>query len=133
MSLEYGFDGMYLVSQKSFYRDKVDFNNTFIYEPVTSAWGRKKAWDGRLKKYLHISLKSKKVAKYIYDYDKVWQSIIKRTKSGKGIPGCFVKYDDTPRRGKNAELIINETPEKFQNIFANSTEFAVKTIRTFCF
>jgi hypothetical protein len=84
---------------------------------VTSAWGRKKAWDGRLKKYFNITIKIKKETKYIYDYDKVWKKILKSARVGRNIPGCFVRYDDTPRRGKNAELIINESPEKFEKYF----------------
>ena len=34
--------------------------------------------------------------------------------SDRDIMGDFVRYDDTPRRGKEAMIILGETPEKFQ-------------------
>ena len=117
LARKYGFDGMYLMSQRSFFREKIHLDNTFIYEPITSAWGKRKAWQEKAKKYLHIEIKNDGPARYVYEYDKVWKRILENTIATDCIHGCFVRYDDTPRRGKNAGIIINETPEKFQNYF----------------
>ncbi|NMM65092.1 glycosyl transferase [Clostridium sp. P21] len=51
----------------------------------------------------------------IEDYDQLCDAIINRKpKSEKSIPGMFVGWDNTPRRGKNATVCTNSTPEKFK-------------------
>lgn len=132
-----GFPDLYLISQKSFSREKIKFNKTFIYEPIRSSWGMKKMIESKLKEKFKIEIKSKDAVKYLYNYEYVWKKIIKRTKRnrGKAIPGCFVQYDDTPRRGKKAAVIVGANPEKFKYYFTkfyklcclNNVEFALIT------
>ena len=31
------------------------------------------------------------------------------------MPGAFVRYDDTPRRGKNSSIVIGENPNDFEH------------------
>ncbi len=49
------------------------------------------------------------------DYDKVWKDILRlRPHSGKSVPGAFVDWDNTPRRGKTGSAYTGVTPEKFK-------------------
>lgn len=50
----------------------------------------------------------------IEEYDDLCQEIIKRKPdSDKAIPGMFVGWDNTPRRGKKGRVCVGATPEKF--------------------
>lgn len=52
------------------------------------------------------------------DYNYLWKKIInrKRTYSGKEIyKGCFVGWDNSPRKGRNSMIVKNNTPENFKN------------------
>lgn len=126
-----GFSGMYLISQKSFYKEKVHLNNTFIYEPITSAWGKKKSWNEKIKKYFHIEFKNQGPAKFIYDYERVWRRIIRNTRKTSCIHSCFVRYDDTPRRGKNAGVIVHDTSELFGKYFRQFYQICSKKAEPF--
>lgn len=53
-----------------------------------------------------------------YDYDRVWKNILNRKPdSNKSIPGAFVDWDNTPRRGKNGSVVCGANPEKFGKYF----------------
>ncbi len=50
------------------------------------------------------------------DYDNLWNKIIKRKRKYNGKPifkGCFVGWDNSPRKGKNSMIVKGATPEKF--------------------
>lgn len=48
-------------------------------------------------------------------YDKAWEAILKRKPaSEKNIPGAFVGFDNSPRRGNEAKIYDGATPEKFE-------------------
>ena len=57
--------------------------------------------------------------KTIRSYDKDWNTIlnIKHNDYSKYIPGAFVDWDNTPRRGRAGKLILGASPEKFENYF----------------
>lgn len=57
--------------------------------------------------------------KTLRDYDNDWEKIlsIKHDDYSKYIPGGFVDWDNTPRRGKSGKLILGATPEKFEKYF----------------
>ena len=98
----------------------ISLKKQFIYEPPASSWGKRMSLEGRIKKYLHLELPSNGPVKYFYDYDKVWKKIIKQ--AGKRfrqnlIIGCFVNFDDTPRRGQSARIIHSGSPKKFGRYF----------------
>lgn len=114
--MQKGYDGMFFIVQKAPFLNKKIFENQFIYYPL-AVWNRKRAIKNLLKKY--IGLKEKKYL-HIYDYDKCWKKIIKeakRYKQKKIFYSALVKYDDTPRRGANANIFIGNTPEKFEKYF----------------
>lgn len=54
----------------------------------------------------------------LVNYDKVWQQILKRKPtSEKYIPGAFVDWDNTPRRGSKGSIFVGASPEKFEKYF----------------
>ncbi len=61
-----------------------------------------------------------KTVKMIRSYDKDWETIlnIKHDDYSKYIPGAFVDWDNTPRRGRAGKLILGATPEKFERYFS---------------
>ena len=113
LAKKHGFKGMHMVYRDDKIVQLPDGVNRFTYEPASSAWGGflERACE-KIAKYLKLKPHLK-----IYDYDKVWKTIIEKTKSindSNHWPGAFVTYDDTPRRGIRGKVVINETPEKFQ-------------------
>ena len=57
--------------------------------------------------------------KTLKDYDEEWNKIlnIKHDDFSKYIPGGFVDWDNTPRRGRLGKVILGATPEKFEYYF----------------
>ena len=52
----------------------------------------------------------------ISNYDEVWKTILnERINDKKYIPGAFVAWDNTPRRGHAGRVITGSTPVKFKN------------------
>lgn len=109
LAIQDGYPGIYFISAAGFSRKRLDMD--FRYEPfnVTSPFD-----------YIKRHLMKKKNLK-IYNYDKVWKKILFNAyflRSSKTIYGGFVGYDDTPRRGNKANIIVGQTPEKFKKYFA---------------
>lgn len=51
----------------------------------------------------------------IYDYDEIWQRILKREpKKNNIVPGAFPAWDNTPRKGIDGIVYYKATPEKFE-------------------
>lgn len=51
----------------------------------------------------------------IYSYDDLWKEILTREpRNEKSVPGAFVDWDNTPRRGLKGWLVSGVTPEKFE-------------------
>lgn len=53
-------------------------------------------------------------------YDELWQKIIKRTRTYSGKPiirGCFVAWDNSPRKEKNSMIVRGASPEAFERYF----------------
>ncbi|WP_416327773.1 glycoside hydrolase family 99-like domain-containing protein [[Eubacterium] hominis] len=51
------------------------------------------------------------------DYDYIWNKIINRKRTYNGIniqKGCFVKWDNSARKGHNCMIVKNDTPDKFK-------------------
>ena len=56
----------------------------------------------------------------IEEYDDVWQEIIdQKPLTSKSIPGAFVRWDNSPRFGKEATIVKGETPDKFRKYLSN--------------
>lgn len=61
----------------------------------------------------------------IYDYDEVWRRIVTRKVEKDNIfPGAFPAWDNTPRRGKNANVFYKATTEKFKFYFSEQVKKA---------
>lgn len=68
-------------------------------------------------KYLKLDLRYVGAEGLIkFDYDNIWQYILNmKPVSPKSVPGAYVNWDNTPRRGSKGIVHLNVTPEKFQN------------------
>lgn len=51
-----------------------------------------------------------------YNYDKVWRAVLDRHGEEKEsiIPGAFVDWDNTPRRGSKGTVFLGASPQKFE-------------------
>lgn len=86
----------------------------FDYEPCTHGWlGKSKGQRVVYKFRDYCRLKFKLLKKY--SYSAVWNRIIKDVSDDKHyLPGAFVRYDDTPRRGRKSSIVTGEKPELFE-------------------
>jgi len=52
-------------------------------------------------------------------YDEAWNRILTRNpETEKNVPGAFVGWDNTPRKGERGEIFVGDTPEKFEKYLA---------------
>lgn len=113
-----GFDGVYICTQKSYFVKAHAVDAQFVYQPTYSSWGLSAKIKAKVKQYLKLS-KNNKLKKY--NYENCWKKIINDTKVlplNRVIPGCFVGYDDTPRRGARGRTVLYQTPELFGQYFS---------------
>lgn len=75
-----------------------------------------------IEKYLGVSTGGMYLSKInkdnvsLYDYDEVWEQILNsEPQSSKSIPGAFVNWDNTPRKGVRGSAVVGFTPDKFRN------------------
>ncbi len=62
----------------------------------------------------------------IFDYDKVWQNILKRKPCNINIyPGAFTSWDNTPRKGNKSWIFFESTTKKFKKYFKKQVEHAL--------
>ena len=48
-------------------------------------------------------------------YDEAWNKILNRKpETEKNVPGAFVGWDNSPRKGERGEIFVGDTPEKFE-------------------
>ena len=51
----------------------------------------------------------------LVDYDKVWEAVLSRKINGnKYVPGAFVNWDNSPRRGELGKIFTGASPKKFE-------------------
>lgn len=73
----------------------------------------------------NISAKLTRKTLQLEDYDELCKEIINRKPdSEKSIPGMFVGWDNTPRRGKSGRVCVGSTPEKFGKYLKQEIENA---------
>ncbi len=130
-----GFDGITVVSQSSRGRldgkplpkgidYRIDYEPQYAYSllkqqshPTLRKLKRKTAI--LLKKYFNSNIldgvgRQQKLA--VYDYDEVWKKILTLTpQDDREIPGAFVDWDNTARKGERGFVINGATPEKFKS------------------
>lgn len=112
-----GFPGIKFLSAATFSRKRIDLE--FRYEPFNVCTPMD---------YFKRKRKLKQELK-IYDYDKVWKKILfnaRFARNKKTILGGFVRYDDTPRRGDKANIIVGDTPSKFEYYMSKLIEISKK-------
>lgn len=51
----------------------------------------------------------------IYSYDEIWKNMILREDRDQVYRGIFPAWDNTPRKGKNADVFYGSSPQKFDN------------------
>lgn len=110
-----GFNGIQIVYRNlEFKHIPCDFLK-FNYEPGFSGW-TKNGLISRVENKLKLLLRVPKKLR-IFDYDVVWKKIIANAKLQQNnniYAGCFVRYDDTPRRGNQGIIVKGESPQKFK-------------------
>lgn len=61
----------------------------------------------------------------VFDYDEIWNFILNmKPVSPKSLPGAFVDWDNTPRRGENGIVYKGASPEKFQDYLIKQIKHA---------
>lgn len=111
------------------YKEKL-FNYAIEYQPnwtlalkdLTKLKIAKKQFLTFVEKKMKINLREKmqKTKKLnVVEYDEIWKFILNsKPQTSISVPGAFVDWDNTPRKGKRGLVINNATPEKFE-IFLN--------------
>lgn len=108
LAVQNGFAGIYAMSRDNY--NGCNLNYSFRYTPLVPN-----------NKIIYVKYKTKDlIAKYkkkirFYNYDKCWKEILKEAKTSdeNTLLSGFVKFDDTPRRGKSGRVVIGENPQKF--------------------
>lgn len=111
-----GLKGVRFIYKYSYTGNIPKHNKRFFYEPALSAWENiGQRIRRKICKFIHIGK-----GPSVYKYDKVWHSILKRANENNDTNiffGCFVGYDDTPRRGEKGKMVENQNKEKFKDYF----------------
>lgn len=134
MAIQNGFDGLYGITGKKNFGSRSILEAEFIYQPRTTGWAKREALDTRLKRYFGKHLEMKKNVKYLFEYKDIWEKILNNAKrhcKDKLILCGFVRYDDAPRRGKNACVIVNDTPGLFGKYFSELYTISCKNNKPF--
>lgn len=133
LAIKDGFPGIHLVSV-----NELPSENPYI--KAIAQYGQYTRYNGMLWRVLVGKIRGvlkKQVANraIILDYKKVWEGMMhKRYNTDLPVyPGGFVKYDETPRRGKNACYIKNATPSLFAECFEKQLSRANKRKCDFMF
>lgn len=131
-AVEAGFPGLDIAFQHVSFRlsnnyDDSHFDHYIEYEPITAETLMKQ------EHHPHLRQLKRNVARVVeehfgkdirsigsgglkqYSYDDVWKYILNMNpESKKAIPGAFVDWDNTPRKGSRGTAYVGATPQKFQ-------------------
>lgn len=122
---ESGFNGMHFICQQSEYNCQNDeagylFKNYIEYQPDRAMKKQQIQLPMLTKRLLNrislkLGFKRTKYTTYTFNYDKIWECILKMDPDdSKAIPGAFVDWDNTPRYKERARIFDGYTPEKFE-------------------
>lgn len=136
---EDGFDGLYVMEERNYYQNAKESENSdamIHFEPMNTLQNGR-SYSEKITQRLkseYLNKKYKNAIRY-YDYDKIWDRLLKEfEKSEAGVmPGAFVDWDNTPRRKNEGMVFINGGPEKFGKYFELLMDMAVKKDRGFVF
>ncbi len=135
LAIENGFDGITFAYQHFNYgnmknKDDSRFSYQIEYQP---SYAMKESENNRLllflkriknkidvfsQKIFHKSIQVSTLKNNLkkYDYDELWNNILKRNpENEKNVPGAFVGWDNTPRKNNRGSVVVNNTPSKFEN------------------
>ncbi len=120
-AVENGFDGIYWGFQHhgefEYLNRLKNFDFGIEFEPFYTVWSMSKCGNSRntVKKFFKKIEKKILRRPTIYDYDDIWHNIVNRKESlFRVMPGAFTAWDNTPRRGRNAAVFFEATPQKFK-------------------
>lgn len=109
-------------SDTSRFKYNIEFQPIYALEDLTSNKVKKievaaKSVDNFVNKIMGFKLSNVLMRKVrTYNYDDVWEKVLERKpRDNKCIPGVFVDWDNTPRRGEKGRVFIGGNPEKFKN------------------
>lgn len=123
-----GFDGVLFLSKDSVWPERLE--GKMKYAPFAPT---------NLRIFTEYKIKEL-IAKHknsigFYDYDKCWKNILidaKVAKEDTYLCG-FVRYDDSPRRGNKARIILNESPDKFEKYLSELLAISKKQKKEYVF
>lgn len=151
LAKENGFDGMVFAYQQLSYhlmdgRDESRFKYNIEYQPSYARYdlqANQNSKSGRLFFKLKTSIRtfvldidkkfgtnySSKLTKgklQTENYDELCQQIVNRQPdSEKAVPGMFVGWDNTPRRGEKGRVCLGPTPQKFEHYMRQQIDNAI--------
>lgn len=113
LAIENGINGIAILGRSNISK-KVIADYQFDYEPCTHGWlGKNKLQRAIYKLKDQSRVKAGKLKKY--EYSVIWKNILRGiSKTSKNFPGAFVRYDDTPRRGKNSSIVVGDNALDFE-------------------
>ena len=129
-----GFNGIQIIYRNIVFKNIPSECAIFNYEPAFSGWVKNDIISRIHNKFKLWFRVPKKLQ--ILDYDEVWNAILKNVRlQSKDIvySGCFVRYDDSPRRGNKAIIIKGESPEKFKKYLKELVEINKANGKEFIF
>lgn len=136
---ESGFAGIYLIEEMNSFQDKACCRNSSAvleFEPLyTMKYARtfpEKLIDKMESLLFCAAVKSKN---QIYSYDRLWNRILKRNHNDTKhrLPGAFVDWDNTARKGSRGRIVMGATPLKFQRYLAAQREIGERLGSEFIF
>lgn len=130
---EYGFEGIFFLETLSGWQREKSVSNSqgaVTMEPMHCFMENRKMTQKMIKKYglYNIGILDQ------YDYDKVWNSILKKVfREENFFYGAFMNWDNTARKGKRATLIRGFSIEKYKNYMEKMYKKCVDENKEFLF
>ena len=128
---EEGFSGIYLIEEVNTFQKEPVLAESRAYlefEPVFTTNHRRSFAEKAVDKTRTtvFNLLTGSHCAHVYDYRTVWKNILRRRETPKGgkerCPGAFVRWDNTPRRGKNAIFYAGASPKLFEEYMQRQLE-----------
>lgn len=132
LAIEHGMPGIdfayqYVVHDNSDEKYREVFDYDIEFQPAYALQDSVSKTKKKVERVLRVidnsfyELTGRKLSEFIikrvrkHDYDEIWSTALNRKpKDEKSVPGVFVDWDNTPRRGEGGRVFIGGTPEKFQ-------------------
>lgn len=131
--IENGFDGIYIVEERNGFqsRESTKQSKAFIeFEPMYTISVKRSFISKITDKINMIVINRKYKTKLsIFNYDKIWNNIIKRNiEKGekKTFLGAFVDWDNTARKRERGTIFVGATPQKFEEYFDKQYKKAIE-------